>query len=145
VDLRRFLVEKEYRQEFLQSVRDPENVYFWQKEFPLLTGKPQAPLLTRLDTFLRPKLIRIVQGPKIPRRGCITKPRVAEQVRGAVLAHLLGYPGLACPTIRTLKGFHNVGRSDLVQPFQGWVVFATVPRVASFLGNPGLCYATPSG
>ena len=57
-DLRRFLVEKEYRQEFLQSVRDPENVYFWQKEFPLLTGKPQAPLLTRLDTFLRPKLIR---------------------------------------------------------------------------------------
>lgn len=57
-DLRRFLVEKDYRQEFLKTVKDPENVYFWQKEFPLLSGKPQAPLLTRLDTFLRHKLIR---------------------------------------------------------------------------------------
>jgi len=57
-DMRRFLVEKEYRQEFLKTVKDRENVYYWQKEFPLLTGKPQAPLLTRLDTFLRPKLIR---------------------------------------------------------------------------------------
>lgn len=57
-DLRRFLVEKEFRQEFLKTVKDRENVYYWQKEFPLLTGKPQAPLLTRLDTFLRPKLIR---------------------------------------------------------------------------------------
>jgi excisionase family DNA binding protein len=33
-------------------------MYYWQKEFPLLTGKPQGPILTRLDTFLRPKVIR---------------------------------------------------------------------------------------
>jgi len=57
-DLRRFLVEPEFRKNFLPSVRDPEVVYYWQKEFPLLTGKPQGPILTRLDTFLRPKLIR---------------------------------------------------------------------------------------
>jgi hypothetical protein len=57
-DLRRFLVEAEYRREFLGTVRDPEVVYYWQKEFPLLSGKPQGPILTRLDTFLRPKLIR---------------------------------------------------------------------------------------
>jgi hypothetical protein len=57
-DLRRFLVETEFRREFLTTVRDAEVVYYWQREFPLLTGKPQAPLLTRLDTFLRPKLIR---------------------------------------------------------------------------------------
>jgi len=53
-DLRRFLVEKE----FLKTVKDRENLCYWQKEFLLLTGKPQAPLLTCLDTFLRPKLIR---------------------------------------------------------------------------------------
>jgi hypothetical protein len=57
-DLRRFLIEPDFRRAFLATVRDEEIVYFWQKEFPLLAGKPQAPLLTRLDTFLRPKLIR---------------------------------------------------------------------------------------
>lgn len=57
-DLRRFLIETDYRKEFLRSVRDPEVVYYWLKEFPMLTGRPQAPLLTRLDTFLRPRLVR---------------------------------------------------------------------------------------
>jgi predicted DNA-binding transcriptional regulator AlpA len=57
-DLRRFLVEREFRERFLGTVQDSEVVYYWQKEFPLLTGKPQGPILTRLDTFLRPKVIR---------------------------------------------------------------------------------------
>lgn len=57
-DLRRFLVEPDFRKAFLPSVRDSEVVYYWQKEFHFLTGKPQGPILTRLDTFLRPKLIR---------------------------------------------------------------------------------------
>lgn len=57
-DLRRFLVDPEFRGAFLASVRDPEIVYYWRKEFPLLTGRPQAPILTRLDAFLRPRLIR---------------------------------------------------------------------------------------
>ena len=57
-DLRRFLIEPNYRRDFLATVTDPEVVYFWQKEFPLLVGRPQAPLLTRLDAFLRPKIIR---------------------------------------------------------------------------------------
>jgi hypothetical protein len=57
-DLRRFLVERDFRQSFLETVKDQQVVYYWQKEFPLLVGKPQGPLLTRLDTFLRPKLIR---------------------------------------------------------------------------------------
>jgi hypothetical protein len=58
VDLRRFLVDKGFREEFLSSVRDEHIVYYWQKEFPLLSGKPQGPILTRLDSFLRPKAIR---------------------------------------------------------------------------------------
>jgi hypothetical protein len=57
-DLKRFLVESDYRDDYLTSVTDPEVVYYWTKEFPLLAGKPQAPLLTRLDTFLRPRPIR---------------------------------------------------------------------------------------
>lgn len=58
LDLRRFLVDSDFRKAFLPTIADPEIVYFWQKEFPLLKGIPQAPLLTRLDMFLRPKLIR---------------------------------------------------------------------------------------
>jgi hypothetical protein len=62
LDLRRFLIDAEFRNSFLKSVKDREVIYFWQKEFPLLTGRPQAPVLTRLDTFLRPKIIRNMVG-----------------------------------------------------------------------------------
>lgn len=59
VELRRFLVDEAFREQFLRTVRDPEAVSFWQQEFPLLVGKkPQAPILTRLDTFLRSRLVR---------------------------------------------------------------------------------------
>lgn len=58
-DLRRFLIEKDYREEFLKSVQDPQVTYYWRKEFPLLTGgKSLGPLLTRLNTFLRHKFVR---------------------------------------------------------------------------------------
>jgi hypothetical protein len=57
-DLRRFLVEKDYRAAFLRTVADPEVVYYWEKQYPLLRGNAQAPILTRLDAFLRPKLVR---------------------------------------------------------------------------------------
>lgn len=63
-DLRRFLVETTYRNNFLKTVKDPDVVYYWQKEFPLLTGKPQASVLTRLNIFLRPKLIRYMVAQK---------------------------------------------------------------------------------
>ncbi|MBY0377622.1 MAG: type IV secretion system DNA-binding domain-containing protein [Gammaproteobacteria bacterium] len=58
LDLRRFLIEKEFREKMLLTVTDPDIVYYWRKEFPLLKGGSIAPILTRLDTFLRPKLIR---------------------------------------------------------------------------------------
>ncbi len=57
-DLKRFLVEKEFRAEFLQTVKDDGVRYFWQNEFPLIAGKPQSSILIRLDAFLRQKLIR---------------------------------------------------------------------------------------
>ena len=63
-DLRRFLVDDEYRAAYLRGVSDPEVAFFWEKEFPMLGGKPQAPILTRLDAFLRPKPIRAMVGMK---------------------------------------------------------------------------------
>lgn len=97
-DLRRFLVEAGERKRFLATVRDPEVVYYWQKEFPLLTGKPQAPLLTRLDTFLRPKLIRYMVAQKenkldfggIMNDGKIFLGKLAQGTIGEENAYLLG-------------------------------------------------------
>ncbi|WP_295794684.1 type IV secretion system DNA-binding domain-containing protein [Mucilaginibacter sp.] len=58
VDLRRFLIEKSFRDKFLLTVADPSIVYYWHKEFPILKSSSIGPILTRLDSFLRPKLIR---------------------------------------------------------------------------------------
>ena len=57
-DLKRFLVEKDFRSEFLKTVKDDGVRYFWLNEFPLIAGKPQSSILIRLDAFLRQKLIR---------------------------------------------------------------------------------------
>ncbi|MGB8356676.1 MAG: DUF87 domain-containing protein [Chthoniobacteraceae bacterium] len=64
LDLRRFLLETGYRNEFLKSVSDPEIVYYWQHHFPMLKGAPVASVLTRLDTFLRTKTIRYMVAQK---------------------------------------------------------------------------------
>jgi hypothetical protein len=58
MDLKRFLIEKGFRERFLKTVRDPEVRYFWTREFPLLRGSTQASLLTRLNGFLRHRLVR---------------------------------------------------------------------------------------
>ena len=52
-DLRQFLVEKDFREEFLRTETDREAVYYWQKELPQLAGRLQASLLTRLE-YLSP-------------------------------------------------------------------------------------------
>ena len=57
-DLRRFLIEKEFRNTYLKQVTDPSVLYYWQKEFLLLKTNSIGPILTRLDTFLRPKSVR---------------------------------------------------------------------------------------
>lgn len=64
LDLKRFLIDKNFREDFLKTVRDDEIRYYWLTEFPQLKGKPIAPLLTRLDTFLRSKLIRHIVAAK---------------------------------------------------------------------------------
>ncbi len=97
LDLRRLLIEKEYRAIYLASVKDSEIHYFWEKEFPLLRGNSQNSILTRLDAFLRPKLVRnimvqkkgldfgnIVNGKKI------FLAKLAQGLIGEENAYLLG-------------------------------------------------------
>ncbi len=64
LELRRFLIEKDFREELLMGVSDNHIQYFWEKEFPLLRGSSLSSILTRLDFFLRPRLVRNVVGQK---------------------------------------------------------------------------------
>jgi hypothetical protein len=58
-DLQRFLIEADFRKEFLKTVQDSQVVYYWKKAFPLLTGnKSIGPVLTRLGGFLDRKPVR---------------------------------------------------------------------------------------
>lgn len=98
VDLQRFLADGTYRREFLSTVHDPEVLFFWEKTFPLLKGYPQAPLLTRLNAFLRPKLIRNMVAQRespldfgaIMNEGKIFLAKLSQGRIGEENAHLLG-------------------------------------------------------
>ena len=48
--LRRFLVETDYRKEFLATVQDPEVVCYWTREFPLLLSQPPAHFSSHAST-----------------------------------------------------------------------------------------------
>ncbi len=57
--MRRFLLDTRFREQFLQTVSDPEVVYYWRHAFPQLGGnKSIGPLMTRLEMFLGQKPIR---------------------------------------------------------------------------------------
>lgn len=58
-DMRRFLVDADWRRRFLEGVEDPDILFYWEQTFPKLDGpKSVGPILTRLETFLTPKIIR---------------------------------------------------------------------------------------
>ncbi len=63
IELKRFLIEESFRNEYLTSVDDPSLHYYWQNEYTMVR-KGIAPLLTRIDTFLRPKLVRYMLAQK---------------------------------------------------------------------------------
>ena len=58
IELKRFLTEKKFRENILETVSDPSITYYWKHEFPLLRSNSIASILTRLDTFLRSPLVR---------------------------------------------------------------------------------------
>jgi hypothetical protein len=57
-DLRRFLIETDFRTKWLTEINDSYIIYYWHKEYPLLKTSSIGSILTRLDTFLRSKNIR---------------------------------------------------------------------------------------
>ncbi len=98
-DLRRFLIEPAFRNDFLKSVRDSEVVYYWQKSFPHLSGnKSIGSILTRLDTIIAQKPIRhMVSQPEnrldfahIMDTGKILLAKLPEGLLGKENSHLLG-------------------------------------------------------
>ena len=64
LDLKRFLIEKEFRREILNTVEDDTVRYFWNHESSGINAKSLASVLIRLDGFLRHPIIRnIVSQP----------------------------------------------------------------------------------
>lgn len=97
VELKKFLIDKEYRDNFLRNVHDDQIRYFWEKEFPLLRGKAEGSILTRLDTFLRPKLMRNIVSQRkgidleqILNNKKILLVKLAQGIIGDENAYLLG-------------------------------------------------------
>ncbi|WP_187359736.1 type IV secretion system DNA-binding domain-containing protein [Mucilaginibacter ginsenosidivorans] len=77
-DLKRFLIETAFRKTVLDSVTDPDLMYYWLHQFPLLKGGSIGPLVTRLDSFLRPKSIRnmLCQTKSIDVAGCMDSSKI---------------------------------------------------------------------
>jgi hypothetical protein len=77
IELKRFLLEDTFRNEFLTSVDDPSIHYYWNNEYAMVQ-KRIAPLLTRIDTFLRPKVIRymLAQTGGIDFKTCIEEKKI---------------------------------------------------------------------
>jgi predicted DNA-binding transcriptional regulator AlpA len=98
LDLRRFLLDKTFRAQFLETVQDEEVVSYWQQEFTLLKGLPHASILTRLNAFLRPKVIRYMVAQKKDRLDLraimdgrkILLAKLSQGAIGAENSHLLG-------------------------------------------------------
>lgn len=77
IELKRFLLEDAFRNEFLTSVEDPSIHYYWDNEYAMVS-KRIAPLLTRIDTFLRPKVIRymLAQTGGVDFKTCIEEKKI---------------------------------------------------------------------
>ena len=97
LDLKRFLLEKSFRENFLKSVSDPYLREYWTRDFEKVTHASLTPLLLRLDTFLRPKIVRrmMAQGDGIDFRECMDKKKIilvklSRGLIGEENAHLLG-------------------------------------------------------
>ena len=96
IELKRFLIEEKFRNEYLTSVDDPSLHYYWQHEYPMVR-KGIAPLLTRIDTFLRPKLIRYMLAQKkgVDIAECLNKNKIvllklSQGLIGEQNSYLLG-------------------------------------------------------
>jgi hypothetical protein len=99
IDLRRFLLDKAFRTKFLETVADEHVRSYWKDEYPLLKGGAHASILTRLNTFLLPKVIRHMVAQKQDRLGMraimdgqkILLAKLSQVAIGEDNSHLLGH------------------------------------------------------
>jgi hypothetical protein len=97
-DVKRFIADTGFRKSVLADVPDPDIRRFWEHEYPKIGERSVGPLLSRLDQFLRMKLMRNVLDEKdakldvsrVMREGCILLARLSKGQIGAENAHLLG-------------------------------------------------------
>lgn len=98
LELRRFLLDDIFRKHFLAEIADEEIHFFWRKEYPLIGSRSIGPILTRLNAFLRPKLIRNIVGQegstldisKIMNERKVLLVKLSHGIVGGENAHLLG-------------------------------------------------------
>lgn len=96
IELKRFLLESKFREQFLKSVEDTSLHYYWKHEYPMLK-RGISPLLTRIDTFLRPKIIRYMMAKHngLDFKECIEKKKIvfiklSQGLIGEENSYLLG-------------------------------------------------------
>jgi len=97
LDLRRMLLEESFRKELLKTISDEEVRYYWEQEFPLQRKASIAPILTRLNGFLRSSLLRSMmvceQGisfPQLLREKKIILCKLSQGLIGKENSYLLG-------------------------------------------------------
>ena len=138
-DLKRFLVEKDFRREFLETVSDDAIRYFWNHEYPIISGRTQSSILIRLDTFLRQKLVRNIvcrKDSKLNLRQIFDERKIllvklSQGLLGAENAWLLG-TFLISKIYQIALTRGDVGLKD--RPL--WPVF--IDEAAHFAGTPSM-------
>lgn len=142
LDLRSLLLDARFREAFLAEVQDEYLRDFWRQEFPLLIGRrPQTPILTRLNAFLRSRGVRdtVTANPgldiaAVVRERKVLLARLAQGAIGRENAALLGSLLVASIHQATLARARESERSDFFLYLDEFHDFATPSMAALFSG-----------
>ena len=138
VDVKRFIVDARFRAQVLARISDPDIRYFWETEYPVIGQRSVGPLVTRLDAFMRMRLMRNIVGARDARldvrscmnEGMILLARLSKGQIGEENAHLLGSLLLA-------KMSEQAHMRQAVKPHERRPFFAYVDECQNFV-SPSL-------
>lgn len=109
LDLRRFLTDAAFRKKLLATIADPYVASFWEVEFPRLVGRrPETPILTRLDMFLRSRLVRRVVTAEEPRLDFRALTNESGVFLGKLASGAIGEENAALLGSLLVSKFHQV-------------------------------------